>query len=284
MKSPPFAYVTPTRVAEAVEILSSDPDARPLAGGQSLLPLLGVRLAAPSLLVDLERIPELSGIEPNGSSTRIGAMTRQAAGERSDILKKDFPLLVDGLGQIGYPAIRNRGTIGGSLAHADPAAELPVLATALDASIIVHGTRGERSVRAEDFFLGPFEVDLRPGEVLTSLDLPAPTLNWTFLELSRREADFAVAMVAVGVEMDGPRCRQARIVVGGAHPTPIRLLDVEQALAEAEVDQELADEIARRAAEQLRPSSDIHGSAEYRRQVAGVLIRRAVLHATGSRS
>lgn len=284
MKSPPFGYVTPTRVADAVEMLSSDPDARPLAGGQSLLPLLGVRLAAPSLLVDLERIPELSGIEPNGSSTRIGAMTRQAAAERSTILQTQFPLLVDGLGQIGYPAIRNRGTIGGSLAHADPAAELPVLATALDASIIVHGTRGERSVRAEDFFLGPFEVDLRPDELLTFVDLPASTLNWTFLELSRREADFAVVMVAVGVEMDGPRCMQARVVVGGAHPTPIRILAAEQAMSGAEVDRELADDIARRAAEQLRPGSDIHGSAEYRRQVAGVLIRRAVLHATGSRS
>ena len=282
MKSPPFAYAAPTSVADAVGLLGTEPDARPLAGGQSLLPLLGVRLAAPSLLVDLERIPELAGITGDGDRTRIGAMTRQAAGERSGVLRERLPLLVDGIGQIGYPAIRNRGTIGGSLAHADPAAELPVLATALDATIVVHGAQGERAVRAEDFFLGPFEVDLRPGELLTFLDVPADTLEWTFLELSRREADFAVAMVAVGVEMDGRRCARARIVVGGAHPTPIRLVEAEQALTGAEVDADLATEVARRGAAQLRPASDIHGSADYRRQVAGVLIRRAVLQATGS--
>ena len=184
MKSPPFGYAAPTTVGEAVELLSSDPDARPLAGGQSLLPLLGVRLAAPSLLVDLERIPELCGIQPYGSSTRIGAMTRQDAGERSDILKEDFPLLVDGLGQIGYPAIRNRGTIGGSLAHADPAAELPVLATwrsTRAASCTVRA--GERSSCPGRRLLPGrrIEVDLRPGEVLTfgSTSRRGRTLQWS---------------------------------------------------------------------------------------------------------
>jgi len=284
MKSPPFAYTRPTSVGDAIEALGSDPDARALAGGQSLLPLLGVRLAAPSLLVDLERIPELAGVHPNGSTTRIGAMTRQADAERSEELRARIPVLVEGIRQIGYPAIRNRGTVGGSLAHADPAAELPVLAAALDARIVVNGADGERTVPAADFFRGPFDVALAPGELLTALDVPTDDMTWTFLELSRRKADFAVVMVAIGVLMEGSRCVRARVVVGGAHPTPIRLVDAEASLTGARVDRALADDVARQAAGQLRPSSDVHGSADYRRQVAGVILRRTILQATGSSS
>ena len=281
MKSPPFAYAVPTTIDEAVELLDSEPDARPLAGGQSLLPLLGMRLAAPTVLVDLERIPELSGIEADGSSVRIGAMTRQSAGERSEPLRSRFPAVVEAIGQIGYPAIRNRGTFGGSLAHADPAAELPVLAVALDATVGVRGVQGERTVRAEDFVLGPFEVDVRPGELLTHLDLPATDLEWAFLELSRRHADFAIVMVAVGVRLDGDRCAAARIVVGGASAKPVRMIAAEEALVGQVVDQALADEVARQAAGELSPTSDVHGSADYRRQVAAVLLRRAIRQATG---
>jgi carbon-monoxide dehydrogenase medium subunit len=281
MKSPPFAYARPTTRAAALAVLGSDPEARPLAGGQSLLPLMGTRLAAPAVLVDLERVTELSGIQLVGPAVRIGAMTRQVDAERSALLAERFPVLVEGLRQIGYPAIRNRGTVGGSIAHADPAAELPVLAVALDASLVVAGPAGERTVAAADFFRGPFDPALGPGELLVAVDLPPTDLTWAFLEMSRRSADFALVSVAVGLRIEDGRCRRARIVVGAAHPHPIRLRDAEYALVGARVDPELAADVAGRAVAALRPAGDVQGSAEYRRHVAAVLLRRAIVHAAG---
>lgn len=284
MKSPPFAYARPTTRAAALAVLGSEPDARPLAGGQSLLPLMGARLAAPTVLVDLERLRELSGIALDGSTVRIGAMTRQADAERSELLATRFPVFVEGLRQIGYPAIRNRGTVGGSIAHADPAAELPVLAVALDASMLVDGPGGERAVAAADFFRGPFEPALGPGELLTAVELPTNDLSWAFVELSRRSADFALVSVAVGVRIEDGICRQARVVVGAAHPRPIRLRDAEEALRDARVDAELASDVATRAVVALRPTGDVQGSADYRRRVAAVLLRRAILRAVAGGS
>jgi carbon-monoxide dehydrogenase medium subunit len=279
MKSPPFAYARPTTRAAALAVLGSEPDARPLAGGQSLLPLMGARLAAPSVLVDLDLVPELSGITLDGTTVRIGAMTRQADAERSELLATRFPVLVEGLRQIGYPAIRNRGTIGGSIVHADPAAELPVLAVALNATLLVEGPHGERAIAAGDFFRGPFEPALEPGELLTAIALPATGLTWAFLELSRRSADFALVSVAVGIRVEDGICQQACIVVGAAHPQPLRLHQAEEALLGARVDEEFAREVATRAVAALRPAADVQGSAEYRRHVAAVMLRRAILRA-----
>lgn len=281
MKSPPFSYARPRTRASALAVLDAEPDARVLAGGQSLLPLMGARLAAPAVLVDLERVDDLTGIRLDGDTVKIGAMTRQADAEHSELLRDRCPVLVDGLRQIGYPAVRNRGTVGGSIAHADPAAELPVLAVALDASIVVDGPRGERVVPADDFVRGPFDPALDQGELVTSVDLPASDLNWAFLELARRSADFALVTVAVGLRIEDGTCRQARIVVGAAHPRPIRLRDAEEALVGLQVDHETADAVARRAATALRPTADVQGSAGYRREVAAVLMRRAILRAAG---
>jgi carbon-monoxide dehydrogenase medium subunit len=281
MKSPPFSYARPRTRGAALAVFDAEPDARALAGGQSLLPLMGARLAAPPVLVDLERVDDLSGIRLDGDTVRIGAMTRQADAERSELLSDRFPVLVEGLRQIGYPAIRNRGTVGGSIAHADPAAELPVLAVALDASVVVDGPGGEHAVAAEEFFRGPFEPALDQGELLVSVDLPPTDLTWAFLELARRSADFAVVSVAVGLDVDGGICRRARIVVGAAHPRPIRLREAEEALVGQRVDHETADAVARRAATALRPAGDVQGSAEHRREVAAVMVRRAILRAAG---
>lgn len=281
MKSPPFAYARPRTRGAALAVFDAEPDARALAGGQSLLPLMGARLAAPAVLVDLERVEDLTGIRAGGDTVHIGAMTRQADAERSELLAERFPVLVEGLRQIGYPAIRNRGTVGGSIAHADPAAELPVLAVALDASVVVDGPRGEHAVRAEDFFRGPFDPALGHGELVVSVDLPTTDLTWAFLELSRRSADFALVSVAVGLRVDGGTCRQARIVVGAAHPRPIRLRDAEEALVGQHIDHATADAVARSAVTALRPAGDVGGSADYRREVAAVLVRRAILRAAG---
>ncbi|MGD9530172.1 FAD binding domain-containing protein [Pseudonocardia sp.] len=281
MKSPPFAYTRPTTRAAALAVLESEPDARPLAGGQSLLPLMGARLAAPAVLVDLERVEGLSGIQLDGGTVRIGAMTRQADAEASELLATRCPVFVEGLRQVGYPAIRNRGTIGGSLAHADPAAELPVLAVALDASMLIDGPAGPRTVAARDFFRGPFEPDLHPGELLTAVELPANELTWAFHELARRSADFALVSVAVGLRIEDEVCREARVVVGAAHPRPIRLQEGEEALVGARIDRQLAEEVATRAVAALRPAGDVQGSSGYRRQVAAVLLRRAIVHAAG---
>ncbi len=281
MKSAPFSYARPRTRGAALAVLDAEPEARALAGGQSLLPLMVARLAAPAVLVDLEGVDDLTGVRLDGGTVRIGAMTRQADAECSELLRDRFPVLVEGLRQVGYPSIRNRGTVGGSIAHADPAAELPVLAVALDASIVVDGPRGEHAVRAEDFFHGPFDPALDQGELVTSVDLPVTDLTWAFLELARRSADFALVSVAVGLRMEGGTCREARIVVGAAHPRPIRLVDAEEALVGQQIDHETADAVARRAVAALRPASDVGGSAEYRREVAAVLARRAILRAAG---
>jgi CO/xanthine dehydrogenase FAD-binding subunit len=279
MKFPRFEYVRPSTIEEAAQVLVDDDDARPIAGGQSLLPLMAYRLAQPTTLVDLAAIAGLSEISSENGCVRIGAMTTQRTAELSPVVRERLPLLCDALTHVGHAVIRNAGTIGGSIAHADPSAEIPLAMVALGAMIDVDGPKGSRSVDAADFFVGAFTTALNPGELVTSVTVPVSQLRWAFTELARRSGDFALAMAAVGLSRDGDRCTQARIALGGVDSRPIRAEEAEAVLAGKVIDETVAAEAARAATADISPPSDIHGSAAYRKRVATVLVQRAILRA-----
>jgi carbon-monoxide dehydrogenase medium subunit len=275
VKPPPFAYFAPTSVQEATQLLAEHgDDAKVLAGGQSLIPLLSLRLARPSVLVDLNGVDELSSITANGSTT-FGAMTRHRTVERSDVVAANVPLLAAAVPFIGHAAIRTRGTIGGSLAHADPAAELPAISLALDATFVAtSAARGEREIAADDFFAGYFTTALEPDEVLTSIRFPnaAPGTGVSVQEMARRHGDFAMVAAAVSVAPDG----DARIALINVAERPVRATEAEAALkAGASI-----DDVCEVATRDLSPVSDLHATAAYRRSVAKVMLRRAVADAT----
>ena len=286
MKPPPFAYVAAESVAEALEALDEHGyDARPLAGGQSLVPMLNFRLARPRVLVDLNRIEELSRLQGPWEDgmpdrLRVGAMARQAEVQRSPLAGETAPLLVDALSHVAHPAIRSRGTIGGSLAHADPAAELPAVALVLDARLRLRRSGAERVVSAADFFLAPFSTRLEPEELLVEIEVPLlpARAGWAFAEVARRSGDFALLGVAAVVELDeSGRCRAARLAYVNAGPVPM----VGAAAAATLVDEEPTKEVflaaaEAAAAEDVDPPGDVHASAAYRRRLTRVLTRRVL--------
>jgi CO/xanthine dehydrogenase FAD-binding subunit len=281
MKPAPFEYYRPTSVAEALSLLSEHgSDAKPLAGGQSLIPAMNFRLATPSVLVDLNGLGELSYIKDAAGGLAIGGMTRQRAVERSPVIGQRFPLIAETMPHIAHPAIRNRGTVGGSLAHADPAAELPAVMMALDATFIVSGKAGVRQVPASDFFVGLFSTALGPGELLTEVRVPAPQgrMGFSFQEVSRRHGDFALVGVAASVRLDdGGRCAAARIALLSVGDRPLL---AEQAcrsvIGQTPTSESLRASANAAATADIDPSSDIHASARYRRQLANVLTRRTL--------
>ena len=288
MKPPPFRYHTPRSLPEALDLLREAPgDARVLAGGQSLVPLLNLRLAYPEVLVDLNRVEGLSYIRDDGGRLCIGAMTRQREAEFSALLAERCPLLVEALAQVGHPAIRNRGTVGGSLAHADPVAELPCVMTALEAELVTAGPGGERVIAAGEFFLGAYETTLSPGEILVEVKIPAGPVPpaASFVEFSRRHGDFALAEAAAVLEGDGV-LTGARVVAAGPAWTPSRLEPVERLLAASGVGRtdgaahrDLVEE-AGRAAEDAVAALPAHADATaYQRRLAAVLVKRAVAQA-----
>jgi CO/xanthine dehydrogenase FAD-binding subunit len=281
MKPAPFEYIRPRTLDEALSVLAEHgSDARPLAGGQSLIPAMNFRLATPSVLVDLNGLDELSYIKDDTGDLRIGGMTRQRAVERSALVAGRFPLVAETMPHIAHPAIRNRGTIGGSLAHADPAAELPAVMVAQNATIVLTGRSGARAVPACDFFVGLFATAIGPGELLTEIRIPpAPARSgFAFLEISRRHGDFALAGVAAAVELDDAgRCFRARITLLSVGDRPVLAAEANRAL----IGQTPSAEVIRAAAEvtasrDIDPPADIHASARYRRQLANVLTRRAL--------
>jgi carbon-monoxide dehydrogenase medium subunit len=258
-----FDYIAPASSDEALDALA-DGEAKVLAGGQSLVPLLNMRLARPSRLVDVNRVPALDRVELDGW-VRIGALARQA-----DVLDSPaalaVPVLAAALRHVGHPAVRSRGTIGGSLAHADPAAELPAVLLALDGQIVARSRTGERTIGADAFFTGPFTTSLRPDELLTGVVLPrGDSRPFGFAELARRHGDFALAGAIVLLH-------PARLVLFGIGGVPERALEAETALDEGA----LAVEVAEVATRDLRPVDDVHADGTYRRRVAAVLVRRAV--------
>ena len=284
MKPAAFDYVRPASRAEALSLLASHGgDAKPLAGGQSLIPAMNFRLATPAVLVDLNAIPDLSHITRQGGHLRIGAMTRHRAVERSDDVRRAAPLVHEAMPFIAHAAIRTRGTIGGSLAHADPAAELPAVMVALDARIRIESTQGSREVAAADFFTGLFSTALEAGELLTEIAIPVRQTTGSrtgtaFEEFSRRHGDFALAGAAARVVVDdNGRCTLARVALFGVGDRPMFAVSCARVLKgqspSAEAIRAAADTAAR---DDIDPTSDIHASSKYRRHLAGVLTRRVL--------
>ncbi len=282
MKPPPFDYHAPHSAAEALELLGRyGAEARLLAGGQSLVPLLNFRLSAPAVIVDLNRAADLAYIGEANGQVRMGAMTRQRAIEFSPLVKSRLPLLAEATRWVGHLPTRTRGTIGGSLAHSDPAAEYPAVAAALDAELVIRGSAGDRVVRAAEFFVGFMTTALQPGEMLIEVRMAAQPSDsgWAFEEFSRRHGDFAIVGIAAMVAVEGDRFRSARLAACGAGPTAIRLGGAEEILEHGGVDDRYIDDAAARAAELVDPGADLHASVEYRRHLTRVLTRRALKRA-----
>ena len=281
MKPAKFDYHDPTSVDEALGLMAQFGDqARPLAGGQSLVPLMNFRLIRPAHLIDLNGVNELSYLRADDAALRIGATTRQRELERSPEVAKRWPLLRDAAAFIGHIQIRNRGTVGGSLAHAFPSAELPVAMVTLDASFILRSTGNQRTVRAEDFFLSYMTTVIEPRELLVEISVPSLLTNagWSYQEVSRRHGDFALAGAAAVLALDANGfIHHARLTLTGT--TPIRVRKVEESLLGERPSEALFGDAARRATENLEQDSDIHASAEYRRGACAALARRALMQA-----
>ena len=283
MKPPRFEYLAPTSLDEALGLLADHGDeAKVLAGGQSLVPLLNFRLVRPAYLVDLNEIPGLAYVRADDGRLAIGAMTRQRAVETADVVRERCPLLADAMPQIGHFQIRNRGTIGGSLAHADPAAELPAVVAALDGELVVRSRTGQRTLTPEQFFVAYLTTAVDPAELLVEVRLPVapPRTGAAFMEVSRRHGDFALVGVAATVTLDEAGvCTGCAIALTGVGPTPVVAREAARALIGAKPTPEALEDVGRRAAAPLRPDGDLHASSEYRTHVAGVLTRRALARA-----
>ena len=279
MKLPHVDYEAPKTVSEAVELLAEHQDeASVLAGGQSLIPLLALRLAHPAVLIDINGIDELSAVSATDGWVAIGAMTREYLAEESGAVAEAVPLLAAALPLIGHEAIRSRGTIGGSLAHADPAAELPAVALALDAEFVVRGQSGERVVPAVEWFAGYLTTSRRPDELLVEVRFPTAGRGTgaSFQEVARRHGDFAIVGLAASLTLSEGAISDARLAFAGISDVPVRAIDAEEFLIGEGPSPGLFDEAARRATDDIDPPADLHGSSEYRRKVAAALVRRSL--------
>lgn len=279
MKPAPFEYHAPRDVEEAIALVAAHgADARPLAGGQSLVPMMNFRLARPAVLVDLNGVAGLAGVAADGDGWRIGAMTRQRDIETDARLRDAVPLLPEATRHIAHLPIRARGTIGGSLAHADPAAEYPAVAVALDCTIAVRGPGGARAVPASEFFSGALSTALADDEILDHVfvpPLPAAT-GTAFAEIARRRGDFALAGVAAKVTLDGDGVRDVRLSACGVAPAPVRLEAAEAALRAGGAGPAAVDEAAAAASRECAPGSDIHATGAHRRRLLGAMVREAL--------
>jgi carbon-monoxide dehydrogenase medium subunit len=279
MKPPPFRYVAARSVDEAVAVLHAEgPDAKLLAGGQSLMPLLNFRLVRPSVLVDINRIGGLDGVAETPDGLRIGALTRHSALQFSSVMRKHFPVIAAAMAHVAHLAVRNRGTTGGSLSHADPAAELPMLARLLRARIHTRSASGARVYDSSEFFVSALTTALRPDEMVTAIDfpfLPAGT-GWGFEEHARRHGDFALACVAVTLNAEAERMRNVRIAMTGVGDTPMRPEAAEAILEGVHYTPAALAAGVQAVREAVQPNTDLHASAEYRRHLVGVLARRAL--------
>jgi carbon-monoxide dehydrogenase medium subunit len=282
VKPPAFEYVAVASTEEAVaQLAAHGDDARILAGGQSLMPILNMRLATPGRLVDLNRVAALSYIVERAGGVAIGAMTRQRTAERSALVATAVPLIAEALPWVGHSAIRNRGTIGGSLAHADPAAELPAVAVCLNARLTVRGPAGERTLAARDFFRGYLTTALAPTELLTEVWFPSalPGSGAAWIEFARRHGDYALVGVAAVVTLEGSTVRQAALAVIGVDGVPVRVMDAERLLIGGPLSAESMAAAAESVRRTLEPHDDIHATAAYRRHLAGILTVRALTRA-----
>jgi CO/xanthine dehydrogenase FAD-binding subunit len=284
-----FEWVEAASLSEALQALSEfGEEGKVLAGGQSLVPLVNMRLAQPDVLIDINRVSELSFMrEDTRDGTPglvVGAMTRQNAVEEKTDLTNRMPLLQQAIAWVGHPQIRNRGTVGGSIAHADPAAELPLVFCALDGIATVQTTRGQRQICADQFFLYAMTSAIEPDELLTEVWLPftAPNTGTAFCEVARRHGDFALVAAAVTLTIDGDAITGARIAVGGAGPIPFRASEAEELVVGRSPDADAWREAGRLVSEACDPTADIHADAEYRRDVASTLVFDALVLAHAS--
>ena len=279
MKPAPFAYKKPRSLEEAVALLGEHSDARLLAGGQSLIATLNMRLSAPSLLIDINGLSGLDGISHKAGMLEIGALVRHVQAERSDVITKHAPLIARAMPHIGHAAIRNRGTLGGSIAFADPAAELPACLLALDGEVEASGPNGKRTIKAADFFKGLFETALEPQDVLTAIRVPAAGKDTRtgFAELARRHGDYAIVGLAASGRADGKGLADVRLAYFGVGATPVRAKNSEAALARGDID-------AAVAALDLNPHDDVQATAKVKKHLAGVLLRRVAKQLMEARS
>lgn len=286
MPAVPFEYHAPATLLEALELLHTHAgDAKPLAGGQSLVPMLTLRLARPAVVVDVHRLKELEEVRRDNGVLEIGALARHRALERGEGLLSACPLLQEAAPWIGNVRVRTLGTLGGSLAHADPAAELPAVVRALDGTLVLRSLRGERAVPAQDFFVGILTTALQPDELLIAVRLPilGPRVGYAVEEFSRRAGDFAIVASLAVVELDpAGRVARARVALAGVGPTPQRLAGVEEALGGVQPSGETFRKALAGRPLEIEPESDIHASAAYRRHLAGVLTARALERASAA--
>jgi CO/xanthine dehydrogenase FAD-binding subunit len=277
MKPAPFKYVAPESLDDALALLRRyGQEGKILAGGQSLVPLLNMRLARPAVVIDLNRVRSLDYIK-NGKDVRIGAMTRQRAAEVSPLVRHKLPLLAEALQYVGHPQIRNRGTVGGSMAHADPSAELPAVLAALDGKVVLQNGRGTRTLASDAFFLTYLTTALQPDELLVEVRIPAHDhLGTAFLEVARRHGDYALVGVAAVVTWNGDRARHVRLTFTGVGGVPVRVAEAEAAATGRPLTDTVLAEVSRIVSARLDPEADIHASADYRKHVGGVLAERAL--------
>ena len=281
MKPPPFTYHDPSTVDEALGLLAEKDNARLLAGGQSLMPMLNMRYVLPDDIIDINKIPELSSIEANGGALRIGAMTRQREIEFSDVVTGACPIMHEAILQVGHRPTRNRGTLGGSLGHLDPSAEIPTVAIAVDATIHVRGKSGSRDVAMADFPAGYMTPSIELDEMITGATFPSwpDGHGYAFVEFARRHGDFAIVSAAALLEVDGGGVvRRVSLTVGGVGPSPVRCTEAEGMI----VGQTGAEDLFREACETCRKIDaleDVHADKEYRQHLAAVLSRRALVKA-----
>lgn len=284
MKPPKFEYLRPLNLEEALRFLGDLGDrARPIAGGQSLIPMMSLRMAAPEILIDLTAIQSLRGMTVDKEGALIvGSMTRHSDVEFSSLVKEHNPLIHAAMAFVAHMAIRNRGTIGGSLAHADPSADWPALCIACDAELEISSSSAKRSVAARDFAIGIFSTVLEPGELITSIKFPAwqPGTRWGLEKISRRRGDFAIVGVAARLQLDGHGViRDLRVVLYGATDVPTVAIVAEELLMNQTPSAELIDKAAAAISDAIEPGSDMHASAAYRRTLLRTLSKRALLQA-----
>ena len=278
MKPAPFDYIRPDSLAQACELLAGDDDARLIAGGQTLVPMLAMRLARPAKLIDIMRLPELAGIREEAGAVVVGATTRQAHAERDPVIRASVPMLAAVLPWVGHPPTRNRGTIGGSIANGDPSAEIPLVAVTLGADILLASSAGPTSMPANDFFIGPMVTSIEQGQCVRAVRFPVwphQRIGTGFFEISARRSDFAFVAAAAQIALDEEgRCLEVALGLGGVADRPLRL-DV-SSLAATKLDAASMSDAVNAACAELEAMSDLHASAAYRRRVAGVLCLRAL--------
>jgi CO/xanthine dehydrogenase FAD-binding subunit len=278
VKPAPFAYFAPSDLDEALAILAErSGTARVLAGGQSLIPLMNFRSVTPPALVDIGRIPGLDTIEHEDGAIRIGAMVRQRSAEYAPMIAEHLPLLRDAIGWIGTLPVRSRGTICGSLAHADPAGELPMVMKALGGEILARSATASRVIAADDFFSGRYQTALAADEIIVAVRIPCMRgVGYAFQEFTQRHATPAIAAVAAVIERQGETCSRARIAAAGVGPAPVRLFAAEKLIEQGGLNDEVIERAAEIACAEIAPVSDLHASADFRRHIMGVLFNRAL--------